>query len=89
MSGNGRIRVWAATGLAAVSTSLFLLTLVRRDWIEAVFGFEGDHDGSVEWTITSLLLAASVVLTLVARAEWRRRNAPATKRMRNQANAEE
>jgi hypothetical protein len=52
---------------------LFLLTLVRRDWIEVLFGVDPDrHSGSLEWLVVSGLLAVTVVLFSLAAIEWRR-----------------
>jgi hypothetical protein len=40
----------------------------------AIFGVEPDGgDGSLEWAIVIVLMAASLTLAFVARAEWRRR----------------
>jgi hypothetical protein len=66
-------RFWIETALAAVTTIVFLVTLVWREWIEAVFGVDPDGgDGSLEWAVVGALLAASVTLSVMARAEWRR-----------------
>jgi hypothetical protein len=52
---------------------LFLLTIVRRDWIEVLFGVDPDrHSGSLEWWMISSLLAVTVVLFSLAAFEWRR-----------------
>ena len=68
-----RIRFLAQIALAIAAGSSFLLTLVWRDWIEAMFRFSPDeHDGSLELVVSSLLLAAAVALAASARAEWRR-----------------
>ena len=63
---------------AALATGLFPLTLVSRNWIELVFGFEPDQSsGSLEWIIVSGLFVLAVAFSAVARAEWRRSHAPA------------
>src|SRR2546423_929222 len=38
-----RTRFWIEAGLASLTTLLLLLTLVRRDWIEAMFGIDPDN----------------------------------------------
>jgi hypothetical protein len=69
-------RFWIEAVLAALTGFLFLLTLVWRDWIERVFKIDPDGgDGSLEWAIVGLLCAASITLSLMARAQWRRRAA--------------
>ena len=66
--------VWVETALAAASACLFLLTLVWREWIEAVFGFEPDGgDGSLELAIPVVLLSITITLSLLARLDWRAR----------------
>jgi len=67
-----RTRFWIETALAGVTMSLFLLTLVWQKWIEAVFRVDPDGgNGSLEWAIVAVLFAASVMLSVMARAEWR------------------
>ena len=67
-----RRRFWIETTLAALTGSLFVLTLLRRDWIEA-FGIEPDnHSGLVEWLIVGVLAVCCASLSIAARAEWRR-----------------
>jgi hypothetical protein len=67
------LRFWLETIMAAGTGALFLLTLVTRDWIEAVFGIDPDqHNGSLEWFIVAALLAATLALVALARAEWRK-----------------
>jgi hypothetical protein len=75
---NLRTRFWIEAGLASLTTLLFLLTLVRRDWIEAVFGIDPDHyNGSLEWMSVAALFVVSVAFAALARAEWRRAKATA------------
>ncbi len=66
-----RTRFWPQTGLAILSGALFVLTLVRRDWLEA-FGLDPDHhDGGMEWLIVGALGLVCVTSVLIARLEWR------------------
>lgn len=64
---------WIETIIASAAAFLGLLTLVWRDWIEGVFGFDPDHhNGSFEWMIVAGLLAAAVAFSFLARRSWRR-----------------
>jgi hypothetical protein len=68
---------WVETVLATAAAVLFLLTLVWRKWIEAIFGVDPDRgNGSLEFAIPIFLLACTVALGLCARREWRARDAP-------------
>jgi hypothetical protein len=59
--------------LAIVSTFLFVLTLITREWIEIVFGVEPDAgSGALEWAITLAFLLAAVSLFVLARRDRRR-----------------
>ncbi|HKV83900.1 MAG TPA: hypothetical protein VJN88_05050 [Ktedonobacterales bacterium] len=68
-----RARFWPESALGVVTAVMFLVTLVRRDWIEAAFGLDPDKgSGSLEWAIVAVLLVATVTLFALARYEWRR-----------------
>ena len=68
-----RTRFWLEAMLAALTTGLFILTLLSRNWIEMVFGVDPDKSsGSLEWLIVASLLIASIVFIAMARAERRR-----------------
>jgi hypothetical protein len=65
--------------LAIVSAFLFVLTLVAREWIEIVFGFEPDGgSGVLEWAITFAFLLAAVSLFVLARRDRQRALAAST-----------
>ena len=73
-----RMRFWIKAGLAALCGFLAILTLFTRDWIEALTGFDPDnHDGSFEWAIITTLFLVCILLSIAARAEWRRPGSPA------------
>ena len=68
-----RPRFWAELALGVLTCFLFVLTLVSRDWIEAVFKVDPDQgNGSLEWIIVGVSGVVTVSLFLLARAEWRR-----------------
>jgi hypothetical protein len=59
--------------LGATSVVLLFLTLIRADWIEALFGVEPDGgNGELEWVIVGFLALSAVAFSLLARHEWRR-----------------
>ena len=67
-----RIRIWTETALAGLSAFLCLLTLVWKDWLEGVFGWDPDaHSGSAEWLIALVLLALALGLGFLARRDRR------------------
>ena len=73
-----RARFWIETILASASAALGLLTLVQRDWIEALFGVDPDrHNGTAEWIVVAVLLAVAVVSGRLARVEYARGRRPA------------
>lgn len=71
-----RWRFWLETGLAIVTSILFVITLVQRDWIERVFSVDPDNrSGALEWIIVGALLIVTVTLFTLASYEWRRARA--------------
>lgn len=69
-------RFWLEAGMAIVTTILFLITLVQRDWIEVVFGVDPDsRSGTLEWLIVGALLIVTIALVTLASYEWRRTRA--------------
>jgi hypothetical protein len=63
---------WLESTLALITASLAVLTLVWRDWIERVFGFDPDrHSGSFEWALVAACCLGTVALVALARREWR------------------
>jgi hypothetical protein len=68
-----RHRFWWEACLASLTGILSIVTLISREWIEIVFGVDPDHgDGSLEWLIVVALAVATLLLAVLARAEWRR-----------------
>ena len=73
MKSKVRGRFWLETSLASLCGVLAVLTLLWRDWVEALTGFSPDrHSGSFEWAIVAGLFLFCVAVGVVARAEWRR-----------------
>jgi hypothetical protein len=73
MESNARTRFWLESALASLCGLLALVTVLRRDWIEAVTGFDPDrHSGALELASVVVLLVLFVVMTRAARLEWRR-----------------
>jgi hypothetical protein len=73
MKRQARFRMWLEITLASITGVLFLLTLVSRDWIEVVFGFEPDGgNGTLEWLIVGGLLVVTITLFVLARLEWQK-----------------
>jgi hypothetical protein len=69
----GRVLFWLESALAAACSLLVALTLVWRDWIEALTGVDLDHHtGSLEWLVVATLAISAIGLSLLARREWRR-----------------
>jgi hypothetical protein len=68
-----RWRFWLETGMAIVTSILFVITLVQRDWIEVVFGVDPDSRmGTLEWLIVAALLVVTITLFTLASYEWRK-----------------
>jgi hypothetical protein len=71
-----RRRFWLEAGMATVTSILFVITLVQRDWIEIVFGADPDNrNGTLEWLIVGVLLLVTITLFTLASYEWRRARA--------------
>jgi hypothetical protein len=64
---------WIESVLACITGFLAVLTAVWPDWIERVTDFQPDkHNGSFEWMLVVGCGLAAVLLTTLARREWRR-----------------
>ena len=68
-----RRRFWLETGMAIVTSIVFVITLVHNDWIEVAFGVDPDsNNGSLERVIVGVLVFVSITLFALASYEWRR-----------------
>ncbi len=68
-----RTRFFIEVVLGITSTVLTLLTIVKRDWIEALLGIDPDQgNGVVEWLIVGGFLFATLILFFLTQYEWRR-----------------
>ena len=69
-----RRRFWIEAGLAAASAFLLLLTLVTTGMDRGDLRRRARRrNGSLEWLIVAALLATTLTVGLLARAEWMRR----------------
>jgi len=61
--------------LAGLTGALTLLTLITREWIEALTGWDPDGgNGSLEWAIVAVLAVCCAALSVTA---WRESLRPA------------
>jgi hypothetical protein len=70
-----RGRFYVEVALAGLTGALTILTLITREWIEAIFRVDPDGgNGSLEWAIVAGLAVACVALSVTA---WRESLRPA------------
>jgi hypothetical protein len=69
---NLRGRFWIEAALAALTAIMTVVTLISREWIEFLFHVDPDGgSGLLEWVLVLALAAATLLFSLLARAEWR------------------
>jgi hypothetical protein len=65
-------QVWLQAGLGMASAAFAALTLVSREWIEAVFGVDPDHgSGAAEWAVVAALAVVAIWCGIRAARSWR------------------
>lgn len=68
-----RLQAKIETGVAIAAAALFLLTLISREWIEFLTGWDPDGgSGALEMGIVLVLAVIAIGLSLRARADWRK-----------------
>ena len=75
MNDGDRLRLQAKleTGVAILAAALLVLTLITREWIELLTGWDPDGgSGALEWGIVVVLAVIAVGLSLRARSDWRK-----------------
>ena len=74
MTSNLRVRFWVEAGLAALCALLgHSHASSPGTGSEALTGFDPDnHNGSFEWMIVAALALVCILLSIAARADWRR-----------------
>lgn len=73
MRNNSMFRVWVEASLAVLTGLLGILTVLWRDWIEGLTGWNPDHhSGAIEIGLITALLAVSVTCGAAARRTYRR-----------------
>ena len=75
MSNGDRLKrqVTFETGAAIAAAALLVLTLITREWIELLTGWDPDGgSGALEWGIVVVLAVIAVALSLRARSDWQK-----------------
>lgn len=72
------IRFWLEAAAAAIGIALFVLTLITREWFEALTGIDPDGgSGALEFGLAAAVFAVAVGSAVAARRTYRRATATA------------
>jgi hypothetical protein len=68
-----KIRAWIEMVLAVLAAIVGIVTAIYPSWFEALFEMSPDKgSGALEWAIAITLIATSLVLSFLARRDFRR-----------------
>lgn len=68
-----RARLVLESVTSVLTAGLAILTLISREWIEALTGTDPDGgSGALEWVLVVVLALVAVACALIARADLRR-----------------
>jgi hypothetical protein len=68
-----RLVFWIESVLTSLTAILTVLSVVRRDWVEQLCGFDPDaHSGLFEWKLVAFLCLATVLFASLVWREWYR-----------------
>ncbi|MFD3401511.1 hypothetical protein ACFWUU_12565 [Kribbella sp. NPDC058693] len=71
-----RPRFWWQAGFSVAALVLALVTVISREWIELLTGWDPDNgSGILEWVIVAVLGVIAIALGAAARHEWQRATA--------------
>ena len=66
-------RFWLQLGFSAAALVLMIVTLISREWVEFLTGWDPDRGSGVfEWLVVATLGLVAIGFGIAARAEWRR-----------------
>ena len=66
-------RFWVQLGFSAAAFVLMSVTLISREWIEFLIGWDPDRgSGAFEWLVVAVLGLIAIGFGVAARAEWLR-----------------
>lgn len=68
-----RPRFWWQAGFSVAALVLALVTVISREWIELLTGWDPDRgSGTLEWVVVAVLGVIAIAFGAAARHEWHR-----------------